>query len=54
MPTSLRIQKARASLILDHIFFGTFLFRLKRRECRSIQTMATHRVSGRSSRNLIF
>jgi hypothetical protein len=36
-PTSLRIQKARTSLILDHPFFGSLLFRLKGRECRSIQ-----------------
>ena len=44
-PTSLRIQKARTSLILDHPFFGSLLFRLKGRECRSIQTMATDGVS---------
>jgi predicted metal-dependent peptidase len=44
-PTSLRIQKARNSLILDHPFFGSLLFRLKGRECRSIQTMATDGVS---------
>jgi predicted metal-dependent peptidase len=43
--TSLRIQKARTSLILDHPFFGSLLFRLKRRECRSIPTMATDGVS---------
>jgi predicted metal-dependent peptidase len=43
--TSLRIQKARTSLILDHPFFGSLLFRLKGRECRSIQTMATDGVS---------
>ena len=30
-PTSLRIQKARTSLILDHPFFGSLLFRLKGR-----------------------
>src|SRR6202522_253596 len=45
MPTSLRIQKARTSLILDHPFFGSLLFRLKGRECRLIQTMATDGVS---------
>jgi predicted metal-dependent peptidase len=44
-PTSLRIQKARTSLILDHPFFGSLLFRLKGRECRSIPTMATDGVS---------
>jgi predicted metal-dependent peptidase len=44
-PTSLRIQKARNSLILDHPFFGSLLFRLKGRECRSIPTMATDGVS---------
>ena len=44
-PTSLRIQKARTSLILDHPFFGSLLFRLKGRECRSISTMATDGVS---------
>ena len=44
-PSTLRIQKARTSLILDHPFFGSLLFRLKGRECRSIQTMATDGVS---------
>jgi len=44
-PTSLRIQKARTSLILDHPFFGSLLFRLKGHECRSIPTMATDGVS---------
>ena len=44
-PTSLRIQKARTALILDHPFFGSLLFRLKGRECRSIPTMATDGVS---------
>lgn len=44
-PTTLRIQKARTSLILDHPFFGSLLFRLKGRECRSVQTMATDGVS---------
>jgi predicted metal-dependent peptidase len=44
-PTSLRIQKARTALVLDHPFFGSLLFRLKGRECRSIQTMATDGVS---------
>jgi predicted metal-dependent peptidase len=44
-PTSLRIQKARNSLILDHPFFGSLLFRLKERESRSVKTMATDGVS---------
>src|SRR6202161_2292627 len=44
-PTSLRIQKVRTSLVLDHPFFGSLLFRLKGRECRSVQTMATDGVS---------
>jgi predicted metal-dependent peptidase len=44
-PTSLRIQKARTSLILDHPFFGSLLFRMKGRESWSIQTMATDGVS---------
>lgn len=44
-PTSLRIQKARTALVLDHPFFGSLLFRLKGHECRSIQTMATDGVS---------
>src|SRR5271168_2777759 len=44
-PTSPRIQKARTALILDHPFFGSLLFRLKGRECRSVQTMATDGMS---------
>ncbi len=44
-PTSLRIQKARTALVLDHPFFGSLLFRLKGRESRSIKTMATDGVS---------
>jgi Putative metallopeptidase domain len=43
--TELRIQKARTALLLDHPFFGSLLFRLKGRECRSIPTMATDGVS---------
>ena len=42
---TLRIQKARTALVLDHPFFGALLFRLKDRECRSIPTMATDGVS---------
>ena len=44
-PTSLRIQKARTALVLDHPFFGSLLFRLKSSECPSIKTMATDGVS---------
>src|SRR5258708_40111424 len=44
-PTELRIQKARTALLLDHPFFGSLLFRLKGRECRSIATMATDGLS---------
>ena len=44
-PASVRIQKARTALLLDHPFFGTLLFRLKGVECRSIPTMATDGVS---------
>lgn len=42
---SLRIQKARTTLLLDHPFFGSLLFRLKGHESRSIKTMATDGVS---------
>src|SRR5665213_1081564 len=44
-PAALRIQKARTTLLLDHPFFGSLLFRLKGRENRSIATMATDGVS---------
>jgi predicted metal-dependent peptidase len=40
-----RIQKARTTLLLDHPFFGTLLFRLKGRETPSVKTMATDGVS---------
>jgi predicted metal-dependent peptidase len=40
-----RLQKARTALLLDHPFFGSLLFRLKGRESRSIETMATDGVS---------
>jgi predicted metal-dependent peptidase len=40
-----RLQKARTTLLLDHPFFGSLLFRLKGRESRSIQTMATDGIS---------
>jgi predicted metal-dependent peptidase len=39
-----RIQKARTTLLLDHPFFGSLLFRLKSEENRSISTMATNGV----------
>jgi len=42
---AIRIQKARTTLLLDHPFFGSLLFRLKGRELRSIPTMATDGVS---------
>jgi predicted metal-dependent peptidase len=43
--TVVRIQRARTALLLDHPFFGTLLFRLKGRETRSVETMATDGVS---------
>lgn len=42
---SVRLQKARTALVLDHPFFGSLLFRLKDRESRSVKTMATDGVS---------
>ncbi len=45
VPSDLRIQKARTTLLLDHPFFGTLLFRLGGRPSRSIATMATDGVS---------
>jgi predicted metal-dependent peptidase len=45
LPSDLRIQKARTTLLLDHPFFGTLLFRLGARPCSSIATMATDGVS---------
>jgi predicted metal-dependent peptidase len=42
---AVRIQRARMALLLDHPFFGTLLFRLKGRETRSVETMATDGVS---------
>ena len=42
---SLRIQKARTALLLDHPFFGSLLYRLKDRESRAVKTMATDGVS---------
>jgi predicted metal-dependent peptidase len=40
-----RIQKARTTLLLDHPFFGTLLFRLGAQACSAITTMATDGVS---------
>ena len=44
-PASLRIQKARTTLLLDHPFFGSLLFRLQGSESRAVKTMATDGVS---------
>ena len=41
VPSEVRILKARTTLLLDHPFFGTLLFRLGARPCSSIETMAT-------------
>jgi predicted metal-dependent peptidase len=41
LPREVRILKARTTLLLDHPFFGTLLFRLGARPCSSIETMAT-------------
>ena len=41
LTSDLRIQKARTTLLLDHPFFGTLLFRLGAKACSSIATMAT-------------
>jgi predicted metal-dependent peptidase len=45
IPGEVRIQKARTTLLLDHPFFGTLLFRLGGKACSSIATMATDGVS---------
>ena len=45
IPGEVRIQKARTTLLLDHPFFGTLLFRLGGKPSRSIATMATDGVS---------
>ena len=44
-PNSLRIQKARTALLLDHPFFGSLPYRLKDRESLAVKTMATDGVS---------
>jgi predicted metal-dependent peptidase len=43
--TTVRIQRARTALLLDHPFFGTLLFRLKGRETLAVETMATDGIS---------
>ena len=45
VPSEVRIQKARTTLLLDHPFFGTLLFRLIGKASRSVATMATDGVS---------
>lgn len=45
VPNEVRIQKARTTLLLDHPFFGTLLFRLGGKASRSVATMATDGVS---------
>ena len=45
IPVVKRIAKARTTLLLDHPFFGSLLFRLKGRETRSVKTMATDGIS---------
>jgi len=45
IPSVVRIQKARTTLLLDHPFFGTLLFRLGGRPSSAIATMATDGVS---------
>src|ERR1700751_3598349 len=45
LSSEVRIQKARTTLLLDHPFFGTLLFRLAARPGASIKTMATDGVS---------
>lgn len=43
--SGVRIQKARTTLLLDHPFFGTLLFRLGARPSRAVSTMATDGIS---------
>ena len=45
LSSGVRIQKARTTLLLDHPFFGTLLFRLGAQARSSIATMATDGVS---------
>src|SRR3954452_13115257 len=43
--SGVRIQKSRTTLLLDHPFFGTLLFRLGAKPSGSVATMATDGVS---------
>src|SRR6201995_1974444 len=45
VPSEVRIQKARTTLLLDHPFFGTLLFRLGAKPSRMVATMATDGIS---------
>ncbi len=45
LASKVRIQKARTTILLDHPFFGTLLFRLGSKASRSVATMATDGVS---------
>jgi len=45
LPSEIRIQKARTTLLLDHPFFGALLFRLGAKPSSSIATMATDGIS---------
>ena len=45
IPCEVRIQKARTTLLLDHPFFGTLLFRLGGKASRTVATMATDGAS---------
>lgn len=42
---TVRLTKARTSLLLEHPFFGALLFRLKLQESHGVQMMATNGVS---------
>jgi predicted metal-dependent peptidase len=44
-PATLRVQKGRTALVLDHPFFGSLLFRLEGVESRSVKTMATDGIT---------
>ena len=45
IPSGVRIQKARTTLLLDHPFFGTLLFRLGAKPSHVVETMATDGIS---------
>ncbi len=45
IPSEVRIQKSRTTLLLDHPFFGTLLFRLGAKPSRMVGTMATNGIS---------